>query len=203
MARNMSFTLTTQQVQDRSKTVTRRLGWKSLQAGTLINACRKCMGLKKGEKVERLALIRITGTRWEPLNDITPDDVIKEGFPEWTPQQFIDLFCKANKCKPDALVNRIEFEYVDDVPKCRCGAEDGALGAWDIQGYWRSEDSIHSMNSTDGMYAFGGDFPTMKRVSLNSDGLCQRCRPKPVKTTLKTRKVSGTNFVKVPLFEQI
>lgn len=34
------------------------------------------MGLKKGEKVKQLGLIRILSTRWEPLNAITREDVV-------------------------------------------------------------------------------------------------------------------------------
>ena len=53
MPRNMSFSLTTDQVRNRTKTVTRRLGWwknkhgkRLLQVGDIVNACVKCMGLQ-------------------------------------------------------------------------------------------------------------------------------------------------------------
>lgn len=44
MPRNMSFSLTTQQMRDRTKTVTRRKGWEFLRTGDIVNACVKCMG---------------------------------------------------------------------------------------------------------------------------------------------------------------
>ena len=35
-----------------------------------------------------------------------------EGFPDLTPRQFLEMFCKANGCDGYQPVNRIEFEYV-------------------------------------------------------------------------------------------
>lgn len=49
--RNMSFMLTTAQIRDRSKTVTRRLGWWNLRVGDVVMACEKCQGLGKGGKI--------------------------------------------------------------------------------------------------------------------------------------------------------
>lgn len=57
--RNMSFSLTTPQMRDRTKTLTRRLGWYSLKPGDRVQAVVKGMGLKKGEKVERLCVIEV------------------------------------------------------------------------------------------------------------------------------------------------
>lgn len=39
-------------------------------------------------------------------------EVILEGFPDMTPPEFVDMFCRHNKCRPDKLVNRIRFEYL-------------------------------------------------------------------------------------------
>lgn len=72
----------------------------------------KGMGLKKGEKVRHLGLIRIDEVLPTMLDDITQDDVVLEGFPDMTPHEFIKMFCKHNKCGPLDMVNRIEFEYV-------------------------------------------------------------------------------------------
>lgn len=46
------------------------------------------MGLKKGEKIKRINQIRIISTKGETLWVIDPPDVIKEGFPGWTTNQF-------------------------------------------------------------------------------------------------------------------
>ena len=113
MPRNMSFSLTTEQVRNRSKTVTRRLGWWFLKPGDIVNAVEKAMGLKKGEKVKIICQIRIVSTRPEPLQDITNSDIIKEGFPNMSIDEFIAMFCRSHKgCSPATIVNRIEFEYL-------------------------------------------------------------------------------------------
>jgi len=111
--RNMSFAMTTDAILEQRKTVTRRFGWRHLKPGELVQPVRKAMGLKKGEKVERLGSpIRIISTRREPLNAITADDVVKEGFPGWMPAQFVDMLCEHYGCEPQAICTRIEFEYV-------------------------------------------------------------------------------------------
>lgn len=110
--KNISFSLTTPQVETKTKTVTRRLGWDSLKPGDVLMACEKCQGLGKGGKIRRLGMIRITGFRKERLMEITQDDVIREGFPNWTPARFVEFFCVYNKCEPFTIVNRIEFEYL-------------------------------------------------------------------------------------------
>ena len=113
MPRNMSFMLTTEQVRNHSKTVTRRTGWHFLKIGDIVNAVEKGMGLKKGEKVRRICQIRIKSIRWgEPLYRISKEDCVKEGFPEMAPDDFIDMFCKHNKVRAMCPVNRFEFEYV-------------------------------------------------------------------------------------------
>ncbi|QDT07976.1 hypothetical protein K227x_64060 [Rubripirellula lacrimiformis] len=81
MPRNISFALTTQQIRDKTKTVTRRKGWKFLKPGDILNGCVKCMGLRPGEKIERLGQIYVTDVRREPLN-LIQDGAAKEGFPE-------------------------------------------------------------------------------------------------------------------------
>ena len=113
--RNMSFFLTQQQILDRSKTVTRRKGWNFLKPGELIQAVDKMLGLKKGEHPKKLAVIRVVSTRWEPLNAITEAEVVREGFPDMTREQFIVFFCEKMGCWADTVVNRIEFEYVEKV----------------------------------------------------------------------------------------
>ena len=112
MARNMSFMLTTKQINDRTKTVTRRLGWWTLKPGDILNACEKCLGLKKGEKVKKICQIRVVSVSDEPLSNINYEDCLKEGFPLMRPIEFISMFVKEMKCHPQTNVNRIEFEYI-------------------------------------------------------------------------------------------
>jgi len=111
----MSFHKTTPQIIGRTKTKTRRLGWDKVKVGQILNAIEKGQGLKKGEKVRYLCQIRVTEHRYEPLKYITQEDVNNEGFPQWTPEQFITFFCDFNKCTPDTLVTVIGFEYVAPV----------------------------------------------------------------------------------------
>lgn len=111
--RNMSFALTTRQLLDGTKDVTRRLGWANLKPGEHFAAVEKGMGLKPGETVKRLGECVCVSNRAERLDAITADDVRREGFPEMTPAEFVAMFCKHMKVTPDRLVNRIEFKRID------------------------------------------------------------------------------------------
>ena len=113
MPRNISFSMTTPQFRDRTKTVTRRLGWWALKPGTVLCGVEKARGLKKGEKIRRLGLIEILAVRRERLDAITADDVTREGFPGMAPDGFVEMFCRSHRCEPDAWVNRIEFRYLE------------------------------------------------------------------------------------------
>lgn len=115
--RNMSFALTTTQIIERTKTVTRRLGWQTLKTGDKIRACKKCMGFKKGEKIEPLAILEVVDVRREPLDTMDDpsgnEESRKEGFPEMTGSEFVTMFCQNMKCGPYDEVTRIEFKYLD------------------------------------------------------------------------------------------
>lgn len=126
MPRNISFALTTQQIKDRTKTVTRRTGWKFLKGGEILQGCVKCMGLKAGEKVEKLALIRVVSARREPLRAMTEnprygfEETTLEGFPPGHelnyPTNFVNMLCESQaKVTPDIEVTRIEFEYITPI----------------------------------------------------------------------------------------
>jgi hypothetical protein len=110
--RSMSFSLTERQFLDGSKTVTRRLGWASLGPGARLRAVRKAMGLKKGEQQVVLGTLLVTGVTREELGVISQADVVREGFPEMTPEEFVAMFCKHMGGKPNQIVTRIEFEKV-------------------------------------------------------------------------------------------
>lgn len=113
--RNMSFMLTTQQMKDKAKFVTRRLGWKNLKIGEYVQAVEKCQGLKKGEKIKKICVIKIVSVSRVSLQFMNPDECFLEGFPDMTPREFIEMFCKANKCKSNVEITRIRFEYVVDI----------------------------------------------------------------------------------------
>lgn len=122
MPRNISFALTTEQFLDGSKDVTRRMGWLMLvgKAGVELQGCRKCMGLKPGEKLERLRRIETVDVRREKLSRMIDEpsygleEVRREGFPGMDPADFVEMFCASHDgCTPDAEVTRIEYRYVD------------------------------------------------------------------------------------------
>jgi len=116
--KHMAFALTTPQVRARTKTVTRRAGhgWLALRRGQLVQAVAKGQGLKKGEQVERLTVLRILDVRLEPLAAITSDDVRAEGFGDMAPHDFVAFFCRTHTgVQPTSEVVRIAFAYVDGV----------------------------------------------------------------------------------------
>lgn len=116
--RNISFSLTERQFMDKSKDVTRRLGWKFLKPGDHLMGCRKCMGLKPGESIFRLGVIEIVSMRQEPLARMTADAAYgleesrREGFPEMTGGQFVEMFTSHMKATPATVITRIEFKHV-------------------------------------------------------------------------------------------
>lgn len=113
MPRNMSFSLTTEQMKNKTKTVTRRNGWWYLKPGDVVNAVEKAMGLKKGEKIKRIGQIRIINTKKVRVDQIDNEDLIREGLPDMSPSEFIEFFCKSHRgCSPDTIINRIEFEHI-------------------------------------------------------------------------------------------
>lgn len=120
--RNLSFALTTQQMRDRSKTVTRRKGtfWaKALRPGDLVCAVEKSQGVKRGGIV-RLGVIRIVSVRVEPLDDIRwcvgsllVEETTAEGFPGMNSRDFVSMFIRHMGGDGDQIVTRIEFEHTD------------------------------------------------------------------------------------------
>lgn len=108
----MSFAATIPQIQNQTKTVTRRIGWRSLKVGDQLKAVEKAMGLKKGEKQKVLAIIEVVDVRLEPLTSCTDEDAAAEGFPEMSGDEFVAFFCKTMRCDRYQIVNRIEFKYV-------------------------------------------------------------------------------------------
>ena len=117
---NMCFFLTTEQIRQRTKTVTRRLGWKFLKPGERFRAVRKAQGLKKGEKIEVLAVLECVSNVQEWLYEIIEypvrgarAEVSLEGFQCMPEQNFVSMFCKHMDCTPSTIVNRIEFKYVE------------------------------------------------------------------------------------------
>jgi len=113
-------------VEDGQGKEARRLGWSFRPVGSYrhsipLMAVEKAQGLKKGEKIKRLGVVEVVNVCRERLDDLWLErcypfggrsELAKEGFPNMTPMEFTDMFCKANKCKADVQVTRIEFRRV-------------------------------------------------------------------------------------------
>lgn len=124
MPRLMSVSLTEPAVVAREKTVTRRLGWwldrrgrQILHPGDRLTLCRKVQGRRRAngtvEPLVRLADVRVISVRREPLDAITAAEVAREGFPQMTPAEFVEMFTAAMRCQPDTEVTRIAWAYLD------------------------------------------------------------------------------------------
>ena len=110
---NMGFSKTTEQARDRSKTVTRRWGWAKLEPGERVQQVVKAMGLKKGEKVEKIHVIECVSNRPDPLENITQAECVLEGFPDKSPAWLRSLLLRMKpKDFKGKRPNRIEFRYV-------------------------------------------------------------------------------------------
>ncbi len=123
--RIMSFSMTTEAYRRWDKLVTRRYeSWKTLKPGTYLMGAEKCQGLKKGEKIKLMHPAQVVSNVPEPLMDIVRypvretgiPEVVLEGFPELTPQEFVDMFVEHNGCKPEAPVQRIFLKHLWEMP---------------------------------------------------------------------------------------
>lgn len=113
--RHMSFALTAEQIRRRRKTVTRRIGWTTLTPGMRLQPVVKGQGLKKGERVETIGgPVTVVSVRRERLDAVTFADVRREGFRRMGTLDFVEFFCRHNRCVPSTIVTRIEFSYVED-----------------------------------------------------------------------------------------
>jgi hypothetical protein len=94
----MSFSLTTVQIRNRTKTVTRRIGWTFLKPGDRLQPIEKGQGLRKGETVRTLGgPIEVVSVTREYMSEFcrradARQEVGREGFPEMTPREFQAFF---------------------------------------------------------------------------------------------------------------
>ena len=130
MSRLMSVSFTEQAVRERRKTVTRRKGWwedsrgrRILKPGDHLTLCRKVMGRKPGEPLERICEVEVVSVRREPLADVIPlsdggwmyaaAEMEREGFPGMHPQEFIQsFFITAQGMTAFDEITRIEWRYL-------------------------------------------------------------------------------------------
>jgi hypothetical protein len=85
-----------------------------LRVGDQLTLCRKVMGRRHSEPLERITTVEVMAVHRERLDAITPADVTAEGFPQMTPSEFVSFFCATHRnCGPSTEVTRIERRYVD------------------------------------------------------------------------------------------
>ena len=90
-------------------------GWTFRNPGDRLTLCRTVRGRRPGEPLVRIAEVQVVSVRRERLGDITADELAREGFPGMTPEEFVDrVFVTAQRIRPDDLVTRIEWVYIDD-----------------------------------------------------------------------------------------
>lgn len=144
---NQSFAITPTQYKNGTKNVTRRNGWNHIKIGKVMNGVNKTMGFKKGEKPVIFGRHVPISSRREPLRKMLDDyqyglrECVREGFPTWTPEQFVEMYCKHNKVTPDFEVNRIAFRRVlswnelPPIPETPCPVcKDGVVVLTEITG---------------------------------------------------------------------
>jgi hypothetical protein len=107
----MSVAETTDQVLDRSKIETRRLGWKFVKPGDVLTLVDR--NPRTGKPWQRLADVEVLRvTLYSTLCFIDQASVIDEGFPDLTPEQFVEFFCRTFKCEPRQEVTVIRWRYL-------------------------------------------------------------------------------------------
>jgi hypothetical protein len=118
MPRLMAVPLAGQQVRDRTKTVTRRPGWRMLRIGDHLTLCKKVMGRRHVESLDRITGVEATGIRRERLDAIILDDLTAGGFPGMTPGEHAAFFGEARRgCTPETAITPIQWRYTGET-KC-------------------------------------------------------------------------------------
>jgi hypothetical protein len=119
MPRLISVALTEDAVVRRAKTVTRRLGWLNLRPGTRLSLVRKAMGRRRRdgslEPLVYLGEVEVVAVRRERLDAVDAADVAREGFPDWTPAEFVAFFTSHMRCPADTEVTVITWKYIRTV----------------------------------------------------------------------------------------
>lgn len=110
----MSFSLTTDAIRERRKTVTRRRvsTWRDLHPGDRLLAVAKAQGLRRGEHQEALATIEVVSNHVIPVTLVSLREVDREGFAGYSVGEFLDVLDHAMPGQTHC--RRIVFRYVDE-----------------------------------------------------------------------------------------
>jgi hypothetical protein len=116
----MSVALTAPAVRNRTKTQTRRVGWRRLEVGHQLALCPKYRGVRRADR-ELITIVDVLSVRREPLSAIAAADVIAEGFPDLPPAEFVEFFCRTHRgVTPASEITRIEWAYPRICRQCGC-----------------------------------------------------------------------------------
>ena len=107
-------------------TVTRRAvgTWGDLKSGEELLAIEKGQGLRKGEHQVVIGRIRVKSVGLERLGMMLDPpygygwvEVTLEGFPDYEPARFIQMFLRMHPAATvETEVRRIEFEHIEEAP---------------------------------------------------------------------------------------
>lgn len=110
----MSVAFAEQAVRDRTKTVTRRKGWQFLKPGDRLTLCRKVMGRKPDEPLERICDVEVVSVRREPLYMVRfNDELLREGCGHLSWREFHENYFAPQRVLINDDVTRIEWRYLD------------------------------------------------------------------------------------------
>lgn len=112
--RNISFSLTTEQVRAGTKTSTLRRGWAFAKPGDRYMGCEKCQGIKKGQKIVKIRVIEVvSNTPWTgSMAACTPELVKSEGFAGMSGEAFWLFLRDDLRVYKGEVLNRLMFKYV-------------------------------------------------------------------------------------------
>ena len=101
----------------------RRIPKRPRAPGQHVTAVEKMQGLKKGEHQVVWAELKFVSIEHEPLGDIISrpyrnsqvSEVTREGFPELTPEEFVEMVIRQygrKKMNVDTMIERIQYVHV-------------------------------------------------------------------------------------------
>lgn len=99
-----------------AKDVTRRLRWEWAKPGMYLMAVSRSQGITPERSAETFGVVEILEVRREPLLHIGREGkggVLREGFTDMLPFEFMAMFIDHMGGDPDAEVARVAFRHVD------------------------------------------------------------------------------------------
>lgn len=112
----MSFRRTQRQLWAGEKDVTRRLGWWELARPGLEFKAVSRTPRNPGLNYLEMGVYRVLSNGPSRLGDVDRLECVREGFPDLSPTEFVDLFCHGRP-DHDLVVNRIEYEPLQETAR--------------------------------------------------------------------------------------